>query len=228
MGRQGDNDSESASDEDSEEESDEDGGAGAGNGEDEDQDGSDWTDGSSDSSSDGESSDEDEVWDEDEIEMQRWLKMLNMYRDDLVKFKMDLAKGIDIVKHGRSGAQKPRTIFSEDLGATINWIQQGKATLAPEAGKSFIDNLKLVSHVANVGDARTLVIHPASTTHQQLTTEQQIAAGVKPAGVRVSVGYEDLEDIKLDFEQAFEVAQASWTDVACGAECGAPCTLLRP
>ena len=69
--------------------------------------------------------------------MQRWLKMLNMYRDELVKFKMDLAKGIDIVKHGRSGAQKPRTIFSEDLGATINWIQQGKATLAPEAGKSF-------------------------------------------------------------------------------------------
>ena len=93
-------------------------------------------------------------------------------------------------------------------------------------GKAFITALRMCAHLANVGDARTLVIHPASTTHQQLTTEQQIAAGVKPAGVRVSVGYEDLEDIKLDFEQAFEVAQASWTDVACGAECGAPCAVL--
>ena len=64
------------------------------------------------------------------------------------------------------------------------------------------------AHLANVGDARTLVIHPASTTHQQLTTEQQVAAGVKPAGVRVSVGYEDLEDIKADFEQAFAKACA--------------------
>ena len=64
------------------------------------------------------------------------------------------------------------------------------------------------AHLANVGDARTLVIHPASTTHQQLTPEQQTAAGVKPAGVRVSVGYEELDDIKADFEQAFLAACA--------------------
>ena len=64
----------------------------------------------------------------------------------------------------------------------------------------------MCAHLANVGDSRTLVIHPASTTHQQLSTEQQIAAGVKPAGVRVSVGYEDIDDIKADFEQALAAA----------------------
>ena len=73
-------------------------------------------------------------------------------------------------------------------------------------GKKFISALGMCCHLANVGDARTLVIHPASTTHQQLTPEQQVAAGVKPAGVRVSVGYEELEDIKADFEQAFEAS----------------------
>jgi O-acetylhomoserine (thiol)-lyase len=73
-------------------------------------------------------------------------------------------------------------------------------------GKKFITNLEMCAHLANVGDSRTLVIHPASTTHQQLSTEQQKEAGVKPAGVRVSVGYEDLEDIKLDFDRAFKKA----------------------
>ena len=64
--------------------------------------------------------------------------------------------------------------------------------------------MEMCAHLANVGDARTLVIHSASTTHEQLSPEQQAAAGVKPAGVRVSVGYEDFEDIKADFEQAFK------------------------
>jgi O-acetylhomoserine/O-acetylserine sulfhydrylase-like pyridoxal-dependent enzyme len=73
-------------------------------------------------------------------------------------------------------------------------------------GEAFIDNVEMFAHLANVGDCRTLVIHPASTTHQQLTPEEQAAAGVQPASVRVSVGYEDLEDIKLDFENAFKKA----------------------
>ena len=60
----------------------------------------------------------------------------------------------------------------------------------------------------SVSPTGNIHIHPASTTHQQLTTEQQIAAGVKPAGVRISVGYEDLEDIKADIDQAFAVARA--------------------
>ena len=63
--------------------------------------------------------------------------------------------------------------------------------------------MKLASHLANVGDAKTLVIHPNSTTHQQLSDAEQKASGVTPELVRVSVGFEHIEDIKADFEQAF-------------------------
>ena len=66
----------------------------------------------------------------------------------------------------------------------------------------FIDSLKLASHLANVGDAKTLVIHPASTTHQQLSEDEQASAGVTPTMVRVSVGIEHIDDIKADFDQA--------------------------
>lgn len=73
-----------------------------------------------------------------------------------------------------------------------------------EAGKEFINQVELASLVANVGDTRTLVIHPASTTHSQLTPKQQLASGVTQDLVRVSVGIEDIEDIIQDFEQALE------------------------
>lgn len=72
-----------------------------------------------------------------------------------------------------------------------------------EAADEFINNLKLVSHLANVGDAKTLIIHPASTTHQQLSEEAQLAAGVIPGLVRLSVGIEHVEDIIQDLAQAF-------------------------
>jgi len=72
-----------------------------------------------------------------------------------------------------------------------------------EDAVKFIDNLELASHLANVGDAKTLVIQPASTTHQQLTADEQVSAGVLPSMVRVSVGIEHIEDIKDDFQQAF-------------------------
>jgi O-acetylhomoserine (thiol)-lyase len=71
-----------------------------------------------------------------------------------------------------------------------------------EAGKAFVDKLKLFSHLANVGDAKSLVIHPATTTHQQLSDEEQIAAGISPDLVRLSVGLEDIEDILWDLDQA--------------------------
>jgi O-acetylhomoserine (thiol)-lyase len=71
-----------------------------------------------------------------------------------------------------------------------------------EAGRRFVDRLKLFSHLANVGDAKSLVIHPASTTHQQLSDAEQIAAGVTPELVRLSVGIEDLDDILWDLDQA--------------------------
>ena len=71
-----------------------------------------------------------------------------------------------------------------------------------EAGKKFIDKLKIFSHLANVGDVRSLVIHPASTTHQQLAAAEQASAGVTPELVRFSVGLEDLEDLIWDIDQA--------------------------
>ena len=76
-----------------------------------------------------------------------------------------------------------------------------------EAGARFIDSVKLCSHLANIGDAKTLVIHPASTTHQQLSDQEQLAAGVSPDFIRVSVGIEDIEDIKADLDQAIAASR---------------------
>ncbi len=75
-----------------------------------------------------------------------------------------------------------------------------------EAGKRFIESVKLLSHLANIGDAKSLVIHPASTTHQQLTREEQEATGVTEDFVRLSIGIEDIEDIKEDIDQALSKA----------------------
>ena len=76
-----------------------------------------------------------------------------------------------------------------------------------EAGRKFIDAAKLLSHLANIGDAKSLVIHPASTTHQQLSAEEQAATGVTPDYVRLSIGLEDVEDIQADIDQALKASQ---------------------
>ena len=89
--------------------------------------------------------------------------------------------------------------LTNGFGGVLNFGIKGKK----ENASKFIDSLKLVSHLANVGDAKTLVIHPASTTHEQLSVEEQIASGVQPNQIRISVGIEHIEDIKADFEQAF-------------------------
>lgn len=78
-----------------------------------------------------------------------------------------------------------------------------------EAGVRFIETLQLLSHLANVGDAKTLVIHPASTTHRQLTEEEQTSAGVTPDMIRISVGLETLDDLIWDIDQALEKSQAN-------------------
>lgn len=91
----------------------------------------------------------------------------------------------------------------DGAGAILGFgIRGGKA-----AGVKFINSVKLASHLANVGDARTLVIHPASTTHSQLTEEEQASTGVTPEYVRVSVGIESINDIKADFDQALRISQ---------------------
>lgn len=76
---------------------------------------------------------------------------------------------------------------------------------------SFVDNLKLVSHLANVGDAKTLIIQPSATTHQQLSEAEQILAGVSPNQLRVSVGIEHIDDIKADFEQSLALIESQTT-----------------
>jgi O-acetylhomoserine (thiol)-lyase len=74
------------------------------------------------------------------------------------------------------------------------------------AGEKFIDACEFLSHLANIGDAKTLVIHPASTTHRQMSEEEQVKAGVKPDMIRVSVGIESIDDILWDIDQALEEA----------------------
>ena len=77
-----------------------------------------------------------------------------------------------------------------------------------DAGRAVVENVELFSHVANIGDVRSLIIHPASTTHSQLTPEQQLTAGVTPGLVRLSVGLEHIDDIKADLEKGFAAARA--------------------
>lgn len=96
--------------------------------------------------------------------------------------------------------ERAKKYLRHGFGGVLNFGIKGGL----EAGKAFISNVKLASHLANVGDAKTLVIHPASTTHQQLSESEQISAGVTPDLVRVSVGIEHIDDIKEDFEQAFK------------------------
>ncbi|CAM5276905.1 O-acetylhomoserine (Thiol)-lyase OS=Streptomyces microflavus OX=1919 GN=metY PE=3 SV=1 [Streptomyces microflavus] len=77
------------------------------------------------------------------------------------------------------------------------------------AGKQFVDAVELFSHLANIGDVRSLIIHPASTTHSQLTEEQLIATGATPGLVRLSVGLENVADLKADLEAGFRAAKAA-------------------
>jgi len=87
-------------------------------------------------------------------------------------------------------------------GALVGFeIKGGK-----EAGRTFIDTLQLLYHVANIGDARSLAIHPATTTHSQLSPEDQLATGVNDSYVRLSIGLEHIDDILGDLSQALEAA----------------------
>lgn len=88
-------------------------------------------------------------------------------------------------------------------GAVLSFELKGGV----EAGKKFVESLKLFSHVANIGDVRSLVIHPATTTHSQLSAEEQLASGVTPGLVRLSLGLENIADIKADLEAGFAAAK---------------------
>jgi O-acetylhomoserine (thiol)-lyase len=90
------------------------------------------------------------------------------------------------------------------VGAVLSFELKGGV----DAGRALVDNLSLFSHLANIGDVRSLVIHPASTTHSQLTPEQQLTSGVTPGLVRLSVGLENIDDIKADLEAGLAAARA--------------------
>jgi O-acetylhomoserine (thiol)-lyase len=98
---------------------------------------------------------------------------------------------------------RAKEYLPDGQGAILGFGIKGGAA----AGAKFIDNCKLASHLANVLDAKTLVIHPATTTHQQLSAEEQQAAGVTPEYVRVSVGIENVKDIIADLDQALKASQ---------------------
>lgn len=89
------------------------------------------------------------------------------------------------------------------VGAVLSFELKGGV----DAGRAVVENVELFSHVANIGDVRSLIIHPASTTHSQLTPEQQLTAGVTPGLVRLSVGLEHIDDIKADLERGFAAAR---------------------
>ncbi len=98
--------------------------------------------------------------------------------------------------------ERAKRYLPKGAGAIVGFgIRGGR-----EAGRRFIDSLELVSHLANIGDARTLAIHPASTTHQQLSGEEQLATGVTPDFIRLSVGLEHIDDILDDIARALEKA----------------------
>ncbi len=91
------------------------------------------------------------------------------------------------------------------VGAVLSFELKGGV----DAGRALVDNLSLFSHLANIGDVRSLVIHPASTTHSQLTPEQQLTTGVTPGLVRLSVGIENIDDLKADLEAGLAAARAA-------------------
>jgi len=102
----------------------------------------------------------------------------------------------------------------QDFGRAKRYLPQGAGAIIGfgieggyEAGKKVINNVKLFSHLANIGDAKSLIIHPASTTHQQLSSEERLSTGVTDDFIRLSVGTEDIQDIIADLDQAIEASQ---------------------
>ncbi|MEI6207603.1 MAG: homocysteine synthase [Desulfuromonadales bacterium] len=108
----------------------------------------------------------------------------------------------------------PGLASHKDHAMALKYLPKGEGAIigfgikgGMEAGKKFIDSVKLLSHLANIGDAKSLVIHPASTTHQQLSADEQVASGVTADFIRLSVGIECIDDIIADIEQALEASQ---------------------
>ena len=154
------------------------------------------------------------------LSMQRALRQCPAVADFLAA-----RKGVTRVIHPsqQSGIQRERA--DRYLGGGYGGLVGFELAGGMDAGRAFIDALELFYHVANIGDARSLAIHPASTTHSQLTAEEQAATGVSPGYIRLSVGIEHIDDILADLDPALAAAAWRGGQAACSAgpdQCG-PC-----
>ena len=116
--------------------------------------------------------------------------------------RKDVTRVIHPAHHTGFGAERTAKYMAHGQGGLVGFELAGGA----EAGRKFIDALQLFYHVANIGDARSLAIHPATTTHSQLSPEEQLATGVTDNYVRLSIGLEHIDDILGDLSQALEAA----------------------
>jgi O-acetylhomoserine (thiol)-lyase len=135
------------------------------------------------------------------LRMERHVKNAQAVADFLVK-RPEVAKVI----HPSQQKGEPRRRADAYLKGGYGGLVGFELAAGREAGRRFIDSLKLLYHVANIGDARSLAIHPASTTHSQLSVEEQLATGVSDGYVRLSVGIEHIDDILADLSQALDAA----------------------
>ena len=122
---------------------------------------------------------------------------------DFLATRPEVARVIHPSKHSGEAAARTARYMRRGLGGLVGLELAGGA----DAGRAFIDRLRMVLHVANIGDARTLAIHPASTTHSQLEAEEQMAAGVSPGYIRLSIGIEHIDDILADLGQALDAVK---------------------
>lgn len=111
---------------------------------------------------------------------------------------------VEAVNYAGLESSKYHTLAKKYLKNGFGGVLTFRLKAGKEAASKLVDSLELISHLANVGDAKSLIIHPASTTHQQLSETEQLAAGVLPDQLRLSVGIEHIDDIKADLQQAFE------------------------
>jgi O-acetylhomoserine (thiol)-lyase len=136
-----------------------------------------------------------------------------------LRMRVHCDNAVQVVKHLQGHPKIAKVIYPTTIGAEAKrraetYMTRGMGALVGfelkdggmEAGRKFIDSLKMFYHVANIGDARSLAIHPASTTHSQLTTEEQAQTGVTPNYVRLSIGLEHIDDILADLDQALAAA----------------------
>lgn len=138
------------------------------------------------------------------------LETLSLRVQRTVDNALELAKWLEVhpqvesVNYPGLASSKYHALAKKYLKNGFGGVLSFKVKAGKEKAAAFVDNLQLISHLANVGDAKTLIIHPATTTHQQLSDKEQLLAGVYPNALRISVGIEHIDDIKADLQQAFE------------------------